>query len=635
MKATFSIQYYTRWGENLILVLPDSKRVAMSYGDGAVWTAQVDPCPASRLSGYHYELERDGVVVRKEWGTHNKKVKRAEDSVLISDSWLDLPRMAGTAVPVFSLRSEESFGVGEFYDLKLLVDWAQKTGQHILQLLPVNDTTRTGTWKDSYPYSAISSFALHPMYINLPAAGVKADKAYRKLQAELNALPQVDYERVNDEKRRLLKALFKKEGKAVLESRECVRFKKENSSWLLAYAEHCARRDSDEPEFHIFIQFHLDRQLSQVREYAHAHGVSLKGDLPIGVSRDSVEASTSPRFFNLDSQAGAPPDFFSEDGQNWGFPTYNWEEMAKDGYAWWRQRLGLMARYFDAFRIDHILGFFRIWEIPVPERSGLLGHFNPALPYTESEILSMCLPLQGLFVKHKGMYHPLINPFKSPEYAMLSDSQKQTFNNLYDDFFYHRHNSFWKELAMKKLPALLSCTQMLACGEDLGMIPDCVPEVMAELGILSLEIERMPKALGQAFGRTECYPENCVCTTSTHDMEPMRMWWAIENRDKRQHYYNDILGWSGCAPDDCTPEVSEAIIKRHLQSPAKLTILPVQDWLAMDADLRNPDFMAERVNNPANPEHYWRYRMHISLEDLLLADSFNDTVRALVTASGR
>lgn len=635
MKGIFSIEYFTKWGENMVMVTAGGARFPMSYTEGGIWTAEIDPCPASCLKEYHYELEREGLVVRKEWGTHTAKAKRGAEQVSVTDSWLDLPRMAGTAIPVFSLRTADDFGVGEFYDLKLMIDWAEKTGQHILQLLPINDTTRTGTWKDSYPYSAISSFALHPMFLNLPAAGVKVDKAYKKLQAELNALPQVDYERVNNEKRRLLKALFEKEGEAVLASRECAKFRKENASWLLPYAEHCARRDSDEPEFHVYLQFLLDKQMCEVREYAHAHGVSLKGDLPIGVSRDSVEANTNPHLFNLDSQAGAPPDAFSEDGQNWGFPTYNWDEMAKDNYAWWRQRLGVMSKYFDAFRIDHILGFFRIWEIPVPQKSGMVGHFSPALPYTAQEISEKCLPLQGLFIEHKGMYHPMIGAHKSPEYAMLSDWQKQVFNDLYNDFFYHRHNQFWGESAMRKLPTLLGCTPMLACGEDLGMIPACVPQVMENLGILSLEIERMPKAVGVDFGNTKEYPVNCVCTTSTHDMSPIRMWWEEEPRELIQKYYNNVLGWWGEAPKECTTEVSMEIVKRHLYSPAKLTILPLQDWLGIDGTLRNPDCMSERINIPAISEHYWRYRMHISLEELLKADAFNTTVKAIVAESGR
>ncbi|HCQ72324.1 MAG TPA: 4-alpha-glucanotransferase, partial [Rikenellaceae bacterium] len=309
-------------------------------------------------------------------------------------------RGAGTAIPVFSLRSETSFGVGEFKDLKKLVDWAAKTGQSIIQLLPINDTTMTGTWTDSYPYNANSTFALHPQFIHLPDAWVKADKKFKALQKKLNALPAVDYERVNNEKIRLLKEAFEKVGQEVMSGESYKKFYSANKDWLIPYAAFCVLRDvngtpefgewkslseysetkvksfcrrhKNETDFYCFVQFCLDAQLKEAVEYAHSKGVAIKGDLPIGISRTSVDAWQYPHLFNLDSQAGAPPDAFSADGQNWGFPTYNWEEMAKDGYAWWKARLKKMSEYFDTFRIDHILGFFRIWEIPVGVKSGLL-----------------------------------------------------------------------------------------------------------------------------------------------------------------------------------------------------------------------------------------------------------------------
>ena len=323
-------------------------------------------------------------------------------------------RGAGTAIPVFSLRGESSFGVGEFNDLKKLADWAALTGQSVIQILPVNDTTMTGTWKDSYPYNANSTFALHPQFIHLSDAGVKAGKNYIALRQELNSLPAVDYERVNHEKTRLLKEAFAVAGKDVMKSGEYKRFLSANKSWLIPYSVFSVLRDTSgtaefskwkvlseyseskvssfrrrhkaETDFYCYVQFCLDKQLKDAIEYAHSKGVAIKGDLPIGISRTSVDAWMYPRLFNLDSQAGAPPDAFSTDGQNWGFPTYNWEEMAKDGYAWWKARLRKMSEYFDAFRIDHILGFFRIWEIPQGVRSGLEGHFNPALPYSAKEL---------------------------------------------------------------------------------------------------------------------------------------------------------------------------------------------------------------------------------------------------------
>jgi len=683
MKVSFNIEYYTTWGENLFMVGCD-RRIPMNYADDGIWSVTIEHCQASFLKDYYYQVVKDGIISRIEWRHHSRRMPK-EDGSVITDRWQDGPafsngflrelntpvfntrgyRGAGTAIPVFSLRSEDDFGVGEFYDLKKMADWAAETGQSIIQLLPVNDTTIDGSWRDSYPYNANSTFALHPQYLNLPAAGVKVDAAYRSLQAELNALPAVDYERVFAEKTRLMRRLFADTGAELLDSKPYKSFLAANRYWLLPYSAFCALREEygtadfsqwgeyavygvskvtayvkkhqDAVDYHCFVQYHLDAQLKEVRDYAHSRGVSLKGDLPIGISRTSVDAWCFPKLFNMDSQAGAPPDAFATDGQNWGFPTYNWEEMAKDDYSWWKKRLGKMAEYFDAFRIDHILGFFRIWEIPVPEKSGLMGHFSPAQPYTLKEITELALPLEDLFIPdpHKsGYWHPKISGLSSKSFATLEEWQKDSYRGLYEDFFYHRHNEYWKRQALRKLPALLGATGMMACGEDLGMIPACVPEVMSAFKILSLEIQRMPKGFGEDFGHPENYPYLCVCTTSTHDMNPIRAWWE-EDREITRKYYNDVLHRSGDAPEECTTDICEQIIREHLGSPAMLVILPLQDWLGMDSSLRLADPSAERINIPADPRHYWRYRMHLTLEDLLGQKDFNTRMEAMIRESSR
>ena len=533
MKVTFQIEYRTKWGESLALVLAD-KKYPMSWTDGAVWTLTLDKVSVASLKDYGYVLMKDGLIDRIEWTNHSAKPAAGTKELVLRDSWIDCPipgcpfprahqaekfdragfRGAGTAVPVFSLRSESDFGIGEFNDLKDLVDWAVKTGQCIIQILPINDTTRKGEWKDSYPYSPVSSFALHPIYIHLQDLGIKETAAFKKEQQELNALPEIDYPRVYKSKMALVRKAFTARGQKDLESAACRKFIKENAYWLDEYAEFCAKRDGNEPEYHKWIQFHLDKQLSAQVKYARSKGISLKGDLPIGVSQDSADAYYHPELFNLDSSAGAPPDYFSQDGQNWGFPTYNWDEMAKDDYAWWKSRLRKMSQYFDAFRIDHILGFFRIWEIPAEQKSGLMGHFNPALPYSADEIYFMRLPREGLFhedPRHPGFWQPLIKP----DTSRLEWWQKDRFDALYTDFFYHRHDDFWRRNAERKLPELLSASGMLACGEDLGMVPDCVPGVMDHWKILSLEMTQMDKGHG--------WPTLSVCATSSHDMSTLRM----------------------------------------------------------------------------------------------------------------
>ena len=656
----FTIEYHTRWGENLVL-RSAGKSWPMSYVPDGKWSVEL---PAEEFFDgeaereYFYEVVCDGLSTRHEWRLHSLKAAEKREEIL--DSWSDSPgwKGAGTAIPVFALRSEDDFGVGEFLDLKKMVDWAVLTGQTFLQLLPVNDTTMFGTLDDSYPYNANSTFALHPQFINLPAAGVPVDKEYLKLQKQLNSFvkdgrPETDYVSVNREKRRLLRKAFDANWKSLSRTKAYRNFLAANREWLIPYSRFCALRDEfgtpdfsqwgefavydearlerwnkshrSETDFNCFLQFHLDAQFRQVRDYAHSKGVVLKGDLPIGISRTSADAWQFPKLFNMDSQAGAPPDAFSADGQNWGFPTYNWEEMAKDGYAWWKARLRKMSEYFDAFRIDHILGFFRIWQIPVPEKSGLAGYFSPALPYSADELRSWGYGNRmDRFIEdpHRpGWYHPRIDA--------------KDLGDLYIDFFYRRHNEFWKHNAMGKLSALLGSTNMLACGEDLGMIPACVPEVMQRLNILSLEIQRMPKDPAQTFADPARYPYGCVCTTSTHDMSPIRAWWE-EDRSLSQRFYNEALGCGGAAPYFCEPWVCCRIVEQHLWSPAMLVILPLQDWLSISPELRYKGNPAdERINVPAIPRYHWDYRMHLSLEELLAAKDFNTDVATLVKSSGR
>ena len=574
---------------------------------------------------------------------------------------------AGTAIPVFSLRTEDDFGVGEFYDLKKMVDWAAETGQSILQLLPINDTTMLHTWEDSYPYNPNSTFALHPQFLHLPAAGVKVDDEYKALQAELNALEQIDYERVNNAKLELLHKAFDKTFKKLSATKGYQAFVESNAHWLLPYAAFCVLRDLNgtpdfsqwkgyakynkkkvaafceehkaEIDFWCFVQYHLDLQLSEVCKYAHSKGVIFKGDLPIGISRTSVDAWLYPELFHMNSQAGAPPDAFSADGQNWGFPTYNWEKMAEDDFAWWKSRLAKMSEYFDAFRIDHILGFFRIWEIPLWTKSGLNGYFNPALPFPAHELVSQGYDVNNfdLFMedpRKTGHYHPKIGAKSTQGYACLDAYRKAAYDRLYDDFFYRRNNEFWKEKAMQKLPALLDSTGMLACGEDLGMIPATVPQVMSDLRILSLEIQRMPKSVEETFAHPANYPYLSVCTTSTHDMNPIRAWWE-EDRQVTEQFWQMVLGNQGEAPYYCEPWICRQILDQHLWSPAMLTVLPLQDWLSMDGALRRLNPNEERINVPANSRHYWRYRMHLTVEQLAAAKEFNETLSGMIASSGR
>ena len=571
---------------------------------------------------------------------------------------------AGTVIPIFSLRSEGSFGVGDFGDLKKMIEWADKTHQRVIQVLPINDTNITHTWQDSYPYNSISIYALHPQYTDLrqlPEIKNEERKThFEQLRQELNALPQIDYERVNNAKMEYLRELFAQEWATIKKRASYKDFFEQNKEWLVPYAAFCYYRDqygtadfsqwpkeatvaaikatNKEVQFWYFVQYNLDQQMHAAHEFARDHHVILKGDIPIGISRDGVEAWVEPKYFNLNGQAGAPPDPFSADGQNWGFPTYNWDEMLKDGCSWWVRRFRKMAQYFDAYRIDHVLGFFRIWEIPVPEKSGLKGQFAPALGLSREEIEGYGIynHMELFLVDHKraDRWHPRIAVQFNEDYEKLNDDEKYNFNRLYNDYFYRRNNQFWYQEAMKKLPRLTQATRMLCCAEDLGMVPDCVPWVMNELRILSLEIQSMPKDDKVRFGHLSQYPYRSVCTISTHDMPTLRQWWD-EDWDRTQDYYNSMLHRGGGAPHPLPGWLAKDIVSRHLTSPSMLCLLSLQDWLSIDEKLRLPDANAERINIPANPRHYWRYRMHLTIEQLMQSDEFNETIKTLIIQSGR
>lgn len=720
------------------------------------WVADID---ATRLEGGHLEFKFIAFRNAKNellWETSmNRTVDLPEMkagelvSYELDQAFFALynRKLAGTQVPVFSLRTRKSAGIGDFGDLKTMIDFVASTGQKVLQLLPINDTTITHTWTDSYPYSCISVFAIHPQYVDLHALpelkDAKARAEAEKTRAELNALDKIDYEKVNDFKINYLRQIFNQEGEKIMKTAEYKAFFQDTELWLVPYAQYSYLRDKngtadfnqwpdyrvwDEAErkaladpktaayknvaFFYFVQFVLDRQMQEAHEHAKAKGVILKGDIPIGVNRNGCDVWMEPKYFNLNGQAGAPPDDFSANGQNWGFPTYNWFEMLKDGCQWWNRRFKNMARYFDAYRIDHVLGFFRIWEIPVHSVHGLLGQFAPALAMSREEIESYGLHFQEdrftrpfitdwvldrmfheragevkekyldrldderyqmkpevdtqrkvealfadvtdekelwlrdglyalisdvLFVRdhtNPGVFHPRISAQLDFIYESLYDNDKAAFNRLYNDYFYRRNNQFWYQEAMKKLPKLVQATRMLVCAEDLGMVPDCVPWVMDELKILSLELQSMPKDPSVKFGHLSRNPYRSVCTISSHDMPTLRMWWD-ENVQRTQEYYNTMLYRQGPAPHPLPGWLASDIISRHLTSPSMLCILSIQDWLATDESLRLPDADAERINIPANPKHYWRYRMHLNIEDLAADKRFVQNITEMISQSGR
>ena len=735
-----------------------SKALPMTEHNHNEWTVDIDATrvAAGKSTVLEFKFVAFGDKGEQEWETCLNRTLDVEPMdegdvrvVCLDQAFFALcdEKVAGTLIPVFSLRSEGSFGVGDFGDLKLMVDWVAKTHQRVLQVLPINDSTSTHTWTDSYPYSCISIFALHPQYCDLrqlPAIKdkVEADR-FELLREELNALPQIDYERVNNAKTKYIHIIYKQEGKTVLASDDFKEFFARTQHWLVPYAQYCYLRDKNgtcefakwkghelwnekdraalsnpsskeyrNVEFFYYLQYVLDRQMRSAHDYARARGVILKGDIPIGVNRNGCDVWHEPQYFHLDSQAGAPPDAFSVNGQNWGFPTYNWNRMIADGCQWWVRRFQNMQQYFDAYRIDHVLGFFRIWAIPTDCVHGLLGQFQPALAMTREEIQSYglnfqeelftkpfiarwvvdrvfkehaeevvqkylkhehddifslrpeydterkieaafagkttdkdiwlrdglyCLVEDVLFVRDRqnpNMFHPRITAQMNFMYEALWQNDKDAFNRLYNDYFYRRNNDFWYHEAMKKLPLLSQATRMLVCAEDLGMVPDCVQWVMEELRILSLELQSMPKDPTVKFGHLSRNPYRSVCTLSTHDMPTLRQWWD-EDYDRTQEYYNTMLYRGGAAPHPLPGWLARDIVSRQLTSPSMLCILSLQDWFAIDERVRLADANAERINIPANPKHYWRYRMHMTIEKLLADRDYNDEVKELIDEAGR
>ncbi len=722
---------------------------------GDWWMAQVDLSEADFPIAYKYGIynTRKEAFIQYEGGENRLLHATKEGLTVLHDGFMHLPnntwRGAGVALPVFSLRSTNSFGIGEFTDIKLLVDWAVRTGLKLIQLLPVNDTTATFSWVDSYPYAAISAFALHPAYINLgKVAGKEHSKAVQQLskkQKQLNQLPEVDYEKVMQLKMATLKELYELQQNAFLKEEAYQQFFEENSHWLVPYAAFCYLRDKNgtaefskwktnsvynqaeidrlvSPKnktfrhiaFYYFVQYHLHLQLQEATNYAHKKGVVVKGDIPIGIYRNGCDAWTAPELYNMDQQAGAPPDDFAVKGQNWGFPTYNWYRMEQNHFDWWRKRFQQMSHYFDTFRIDHILGFFRIWSIPAHAVEGIMGVFVPALPvhlnefgergiwfeyerfckpYITDSIVEEFFGDQATFVKenfllpnnrggydlqepyntqkkveaffapqadtgehrtiqqglydlisnvilfeHEGSdqreFHFRISIETTTSFQHLEDAVKHKVKELYINYFYQRQDEFWKKEALRKLPALKEATNMLICGEDLGMVPHSVPEVMKQLGILSLEIQRMPKNPLLEFFHPQDAPYLSVVTPSTHDMSTIRGWWE-EDRGRTQKFYHTVLNEGGEAPYFCEAWINRAIVLQHLYAPAMWSIFQLQDLLGMSETLRRDKPAEERINNPANPRHYWRYRMHLTLEELLKENAFNDELRDYVQNSGR
>lgn len=409
-------------------------------------------------------------------------------------------RRAGMLVPLFSVYSKESAGIGGLGDLMLLVDLCEKTGLSILQLLPMNEVGSTFC-----PYDAVSSFAIEPAYISLDKL---PESSAGNIKSKISALKKkfpagkshVDYA-IKDAKLALLQKIFEGDGSGY-DSKKYREFAADSEYWLDDFAlfkaikrYHEGRpwyewadgyRDRDpvkidafrkthetEIEFEKWLQWLAFKQFSEAKSYASKKGVFICGDLPILISRDSADVWAHPGYFKLELAAGAPPDMYCAKGQRWGVPTYDWNSIAADSYLYLKEKLKFAGNFYDMIRVDHVVGLFRIWSIPVndpKENEGLKGFFDPA------------------------------------------------------------DENLWEEHGRRILSVMLENTSMLFLAEDLGMIPKACPGVLKELEIPGNEVQRWVKdwSVTHEFIAPKDYRLMSVAMLSTHDTTNWPAWWENE-----------------------------------------------------------------------------------------------------------
>lgn len=600
--------------------------------------------PERVATEYKLVLQRpDGAILWEE--DENRYYRPHSDGIFTFDTIdpprfpqyheIEAPQLLGTAVPLFSLRSSTTQGIGDFSAATELLNWMQRQGHNILQLLPIYDTTFTRTDRDSYPYSAITTYAFHPIYLDVrQLPGYSKAKEYPRWEQEakrLESYPKVHYSEVLAYKDAVADTLFEhwlKEGGDKAE--EYISFCHKEQSQLLPYALFCVIRDlypkrsvEEFPSYsdvleewsatqtfrgksiaksitrHFYTQYHLFSQLDNFVSAAHSKGIIIKGDLPIGVSRNSVDVWINPNLFHLEYKAGAPPDAFSSKGQDWNFPTYNWKLMRADGYQWWQRRLQQMARHFDVLRIDHVLGFFRIWSIPIASTDPGDGYYVPAkgfLPEEVRGIEAFCT------TDPQGLKHPALEPHHIVGFDSLSPELKSKITRLRNEYYYHRNEELWKSEAIERLSAILRASDLLLCTEDLGVLPSCISEVLDMLELFSLEVIRMPKLLNRAIVHPEDIRELSVLTTSTHDMPSLRGWWSTLSEKQK----GDICSVYGCTNDPTTAGFVRALMAHRY---APLLILPLQDWLVLTDITQDVDPTDEQINKPEDASHVWNYRL--------------------------
>lgn len=718
----------------------DAERPLMMYKKDGFWTAKLNLGKERSIEYKYaiYDLEKKRIETFEEGENRMLHTSGKKGQTIVHQYPKISPlrwKGAGLNIHLSSLRSSSGWGTGTYTDLIELSDWAATAGFKMIQLLPVNDTITNGQNEDSYPYAAISAFALHPYHLDvrklLIQTGVQLPDEMEAEASRLNALKKIDFQGVYQHRMKALRMIYEADGLSFKDDFAWFDFFDFNREWLVPYAVFCYLRDQhqtadhtqwgehaiyDEESIHAmaepgsshyagiafyyYLQFHLHLQFKEAVYHIHTHDMVLKGDLPIGVGRHSVETWMYKHLFHLNQQSGAPPDAFSAGGQNWNFPTYHWEAMQQDEYRWWRKRLETMSAYFDAVRIDHVIGLFRIWSIPLGHRTGELGLFHPAKGFTAHELAAaglhmneerFCTPFINaavlyfyfredkarvtetyfednrfkaafnsmasleawlrehpdpfedalrdlmanvIFFKEGDVYHFRMNMQQTPSFQSLPEDQKHILNELYHQYFGERQYDVWLKSGTEKLQMMKQATTMMLCAEDLGMVPSMVPGVLEKMDVLSLYVERMPHRMEERFANPAHAPYISVVTPSTHDMEPIALWWQ-QHPGNAQYYYQHVLHQEGPVPAVCTPELVKLILQRQLQSPAMWVVFLLQDVLIADKDLHIDDPTHYRINDPGNDDHVWDYRVHITVEELSDQQALAGKLHKWIRKSGR
>ncbi|MFW6228652.1 MAG: 4-alpha-glucanotransferase [Alkalispirochaeta sp.] len=648
-------------------------------------------------------------------------------------------KVTGVLVPLAGLRTEQSIGNGEFPDLAVLGEWCVSVGIELIQLLPVNDTGG-----QSSPYSALSANALHPIYIritDLPEYNALPESVRSGIDAELsegatrfNAPARFDYPEVLAFRMKILRRIYET-SRAVTESAEQITSFIHGNRWVTGYAVFMAikkrhdgaawtdwdeERDIDaaglerlrqrsdlagDTRFYTWLQLRAAEQFAAAAKTLDSLGVALKGDIPILMNEDSADAWYDRDIFRPDLRAGAPPDMFTELGQNWGFPIYNWQHLEERDFDWWRDRLRNAAQYYHAYRIDHVLGFFRIWAVPAGNYSGIPGFFwpqkgisldtlrnagfdegrinwllepnipgevlreragdavahleGPVLTRLEGEDLYLFSPAvageqnladldlgeapgsdtlrdwlieqyrdRALVPLPDGTYAPTWLFRECSRYRLLSDEEKGRFEALVAEAGV-ASNELWAEHGRRVLTVMKESTEMLPCAEDLGVVPEAVPRVLADLGILGLKIPRWTyywDRPGQPIVPFEEYPELSVCAPSVHDTSTMRGWW--EQEEGREDLWRN-LGFDTAAPPMFDPAVARSVYRGLLNTPSRIVVFALQDLLVLSPEIVHDEPALERVNVPGTYNTFnWTWRMPLTIEEL----QQNPTLAAEITA---